>query len=85
MPTFYEEQEFNIDVDDFLSKCSHREIKELIKALREDDHLSNEREVKNPSSPMEEMYERSLDKLHGAYHILGTEDIETIERIAKRF
>lgn len=85
MPYFYQESEIEIDVDDFLSKCNSSDIKELIKALREDGHLSDEREVLNPSSAMEINFERSLDKLHGSYHILGTEDIDTIERIAKRF
>ena len=32
--------DLDIDVDDFLSECSSREIKELINALIEDGHLA---------------------------------------------
>ena len=38
MPTFYAE-DLNIDVDDFLSSCSTKEIKEIINLLQEEGHL----------------------------------------------
>ena len=37
MPTFYQEAEIDVDVDEFLDCCSRREKEQLIKALKKGD------------------------------------------------
>jgi hypothetical protein len=41
MPTFYSE-DIDIDVDEFLSACDHRDKEELITALIEDGYLKKD-------------------------------------------
>jgi len=40
MPTFYQ-NDFDIEVDDFLNNCDNEEINEIISYLRENDYLTN--------------------------------------------
>jgi len=84
MPSFSQDY-FEIDVDEFLSQCSQREIEEVIECLKEDGHLKHtDIDSVRPTSPMEEFFEANLNKLHGSYHMLGTDDIDTIQKIANR-
>jgi len=84
MPSFSQDY-FEIDVDEFLSQCSQREIEEVIKYLREDGHLDDtDLGINKATSPMEEFFEANLNKLHGSYHMLGTDDIDAIQKIANR-
>jgi hypothetical protein len=79
--------DFDVDIDDFLSACNSREIKELIQALIDDGHLPESISEFNTSNIgiSESEYEDALGKLHGKYHTLSKEEEEAIIKISKRF
>jgi hypothetical protein len=79
--------EIDIDVDDFLNKCSSREIDELIDALIEDGHISKEAKdnVYDSYNVSEAQYQEALKKLRGRWNMLTKEEEETILKIANRF
>lgn len=89
MPYFDFSVEEQIDVDEFVSSCSSSEIKELIKVLVDDGHLPPS---VNQTAPIgrgvgvaESMYEEALDKLHGNWNMLSSDEEELIIKISKRF
>ena len=87
MPYFDYEGDINIDVDDFISACDSRDIKDLIEALVEDGHLPKsvlETEVNNVAGVAESEFENALDNLRGKWNRLTTEEEEIIVKISKR-
>ena len=82
MPRFYTD----VDVDEFLSTCGQREIKELIKKLVKEGHIKKS-DILNETkmSSGEQVYENKLDKLHGMWNRLSKEDEEIIIKIADKF
>lgn len=89
MPYFDFSVEEHIDVDEFLSSCSSREIKELIDALIEDGHIHKSAIEKESSSTNvsvgESIFQESLDKLYNKWNILSKEEEDYIVNLAKRF
>jgi hypothetical protein len=85
MPTF-EPEYMSISVDDFLSACSRREIKDIIAALVEDCYLPNYvNSVSNPEqSAPEQIFETALVKLHNNWNRLTVEEEATITKISNR-
>lgn len=82
MPRFYTD----VDVDEFLSACGQREIKELIKKLVKEGHIRKSDILSETKmSAGEQVYENKLDKLHGMWNLLSKEDEETIIKIADKF
>lgn len=87
MPTFYPDvEDMDIDVDDFLNACSSKEIDELVEALIEDGHISKKAKLSYElySAPETE-FEEALEKLHGKWNTLTSEEEQAILAIAKRF
>lgn len=90
MPSFYVD-DVDIDVDDFLSACSTREIKEVIAALVEDGHLpkhviNSEGEVNKPKRGVLEIeFIDKLELLKEKYYSLTLEDEQTIQEIFKKY
>jgi hypothetical protein len=85
MAYFTTDAEVDVSPDEFITACSNSEIKTLIEILKADGHLKeNGVDAGQACSPMEEMYELDVNKLHGSYHILGTDEIDLIHKIAKR-
>jgi hypothetical protein len=88
MPSFYIE-DVDIDIDEFVSKCSNSEVKDLIDSLIDGGYLP--RSVRNtaisegPISVSESFYEDALDKLHGKWNMLSQEEEQLILNIANRF
>jgi hypothetical protein len=80
--------DLDIDVNDFLSECSSRDIKELINVLIEDGHL-----VKHPLLPgydekLGTMEEEFLNKLHTIstkYYSMTEMEIEMINYIYEKY
>jgi hypothetical protein len=80
--------EVDIDVDDFLSECSSREIKELISALIEDGHLE-----KHPLIPgqdeklgvMEEEFLGKLQTISTKYYSMTEEELEMINNLYNKY
>lgn len=89
MPTFYQEveAEVDVDIDDFLSACSSREIKQLINALIEDDYLKpSASKVPNESkSYLDTEWDELTDKFSEIRLRLTQEDEESLRSILKRY
>ena len=88
MPYFEYDGEIDVDVDEFLNACSSNDIKELIQALVEDGHLTKSALggiIANNQSASESEFETALNKLHGKWNSLTSEEEEKIINIAKRF
>jgi hypothetical protein len=83
MPTF-ESEEVYITPEDFVDNCSPSEIRELVDYLRERDYISETEDRSNLCIPESEI-EEALDKLHGKYRNLSTEEENIIKKIANRF
>ena len=83
----------DIDVDDFLYSCSSYEIKELIKALVEDDHLPKDilkdnKEVKmeyTKRGRLEIDFSEKVDKLKSKYYSLTQEEEEFFNKLFGKY
>lgn len=83
----------DIDVDDFLYSCSSYDIKELIKALVEDDHLPKEilndnKEVKmeyTKRGRLETDFSEKIDKLKDKYYSLTQEEEEFFNKLFSKY
>jgi hypothetical protein len=84
MPIFYTE-DLNIDVDDFLSSCSTKEIKEIINLLQEGGHLEYGHNITGRESINERMFLESLFKIKDNWMNLSKEEEDIILNISKRF
>jgi hypothetical protein len=85
MPEF--ETYVDVDVDEFVSACSKREIKELIEALIEDGHISpsaSENTNKN-IGVLETQFIEKMDGLKEKYHRLSQEDEKILEDLFKKY
>ena len=85
MPEF--ESYVDVDVDEFLSACSPREIEKLIEYLIEDGHLDSKGLPKKnePKSLMEEEWDEITDNLREKRLNISNEDEETIRKISKKY
>ena len=84
MPTFYAD-DLDIDVDDFLSSCSTKEIKEVIDWLQEDGQLDYGFNITGRESINERMFLESLFKIKDNWMNLSKEEEDIILNISKRF
>lgn len=88
MPSFYVD-DVDIDVDEFLSACSSREIKEVIDALVEDGHLPKNVINSEGGTPKRGVLEiefiDKLELLKEKYYSLTLEDEQTIQEIFKKY
>lgn len=86
MPTFSSD-EFDIDAEEFVTSCSSSEIKELIQYLIEEEYIKpgSVQDYDTPFSIPEREFEDALNKLHGKYTTLSSEEENIIKSIAKRF
>lgn len=89
MPYFDFSTEEYIDVNEFLSECSSKEIEELIDHLIDDGHIHQsavQREFESTNvSVGESFFQDALDKLYNKWNVLSTEEEQLILNIAKRF
>lgn len=85
MPEF--ENYVEVDVDDFVSACSKRDIKELIEILIEDGHISNSSIITaNPNvGVLESDFIEKMGKLQEKYYRLSQEDEKTLEDLFKKY
>ena len=86
MPTFSSD-DFDIDAEEFVTSCSSSEIKELIQYLIEEEYIKpgSIQDYDTPFSISEQEFEDALNKLHGKYVTLSSEEENIIKAIAKRF
>lgn len=76
--------EVEISVDEFLTGCTNREIKEVVKWLIDNDYtyesLNDTRKSAN-----EIQFAKNLDKIKYSYSLLTKDDEEIITNISKNF
>lgn len=80
--------DLDIDVDDFLSECSKREIKELINALIEDGHLAKHPLLPGHEVKLSKMEEEFVDKLHtisSKYYQMSDEELDMIDKLYNKY
>jgi len=87
MPYFYTEAEVGVDVDEFLSACNPREIKEIIESLTEDGHLTNVTPLmpKEKMSMMDEEWFNIINKLATLRLRMTSEEESIIREIVKKY
>ena len=86
MPEF--ESYVDVDVDEFVSSCSSREIKELIDCLIEDGHLKENQFVKQSDDKRGVLEEEFLEKLtviSGKYYSMTEEELESINNLYNKY
>lgn len=73
--------------DEFLSACSPKEIKELIKYLKEDGHLANIIDIfpGQHLSFFDEEWFKMLDKMSKIRQQMDSTDIQTIKDILNKY
>ena len=84
MPTFYEEADFDISVDDFLEECSSFELEEIIDYLEEMGYLKNHKRAEGggPIGILEEGFQEKIQKISESRHRLTLEEEEIIKKIS---
>lgn len=76
--------DMKIDVEEFLNECSGREIREVIDYLKKEGHI-NYYANKIDICSDESIYEDMINKLHGKWNRLGSEQERMIAEITNRF
>lgn len=86
---YFTPDDLDIDVDDFLSSCSSREIEQVIDYLIEDGRITPERKFsqlrERGLSVGESFYVEAIENLAHKYHMLTKEEEELIIKLSKRF
>lgn len=78
--------DLDISVDEFLSNCDSRDIKEIIKALKDDGHLNtNDYFELEDKSNMEQDFVNKCKDLSEKFYQLDNEAIEYIESLHKKW
>jgi hypothetical protein len=89
MPTFHEDvwAEVSVEPKEFINMCDEKEIRQTIQALVDAGFLrpSSEVETTSPRGYNHQEFLNSIDTLEKNYYSLPQEDIDTINKIAKRF
>jgi hypothetical protein len=87
MPEIRTYVDVDIDVDDFMSDCNRREIKEVIDYLIDEGHI-NESIMMTPESKMgimEREFIENMSKLSGCYYRLKPEEEKILENLFKKY
>lgn len=91
MPTVYTYVETDVDVDievdEFVSSCSPREIKELVQALIEDGHIKTSAVAPSPDrmTAQEVQFGEMLSLLSQKYHQMDVNEINMIEEVYNKY
>ena len=83
MPEF--ENYVEVDVDEFVSACSKRDIKELIEVLIENGHINPSEDPDKNIGVFESQFIEKLDGLKEKYYRLSQEDEKTLEDLFKKY
>jgi hypothetical protein len=86
MPTFSEETDFDISVDDFLEECTKHELEEVIDYLEEMGYLKKYGRTPEGNSLgiLEEEFQERIQKISESRHRLTSEEDEAIKTISDR-
>jgi hypothetical protein len=75
----------DVDVDEFVSACSKREIKELIVALIDGGYNNPSEDPDKNIGVFESQFIEKLDGLKEKYYRLSQEDEKTLEDLFKKY
>lgn len=86
MPRF--EATVDVDVDEFLYECSSKEILEIVQCLKDDGYIPDfdmsPADIKNITYDQKEFY-KMIDILSKSYLRITPEDLDVLEKIAKKY
>lgn len=85
MPEF--ETYVDVDVDEFISACNKREIKELIEVLIEGGHINSSavEDTEKTIGVLEGDFIEKMDLLKEKYYRLSQEDEKTLEKLFEKY
>jgi hypothetical protein len=76
----------DVDLDDVYSELRDREKQLLIDWLKEDGYLTNrDTELDEPGTALQDMFNENINKIKNSYYQLTNEEIELIEKLAKKY
>jgi hypothetical protein len=74
----------DVTVDEFIESCTEKEIKEVITALTEDGYLRSQ-VITDKMTNMEVSFREMMEKISDRFYSLDATEIQTIERIYKKY
>jgi hypothetical protein len=79
--------DFDVDINDFVSACSRREINELIEELDYHGYINKETVISQDRTVglMEKMFLEKMSKLSSCYHRLTPDEEKTLENLFKKY
>jgi hypothetical protein len=84
--TINTEVDVDIYIDAFYDELDSREKEQLVEWLKEDGYLVGRiAEYDTPGTPMQDMFNENINKIKNSYYQLTNEEIELIEKLAKKY
>ncbi len=75
-----------IYIDEFYDELGSGEKEQLVEWLKEDGYLVGRiNEYDTPGTPMQDMFNENINKIKNSYYQLTNEEIELIEKLAKKY
>lgn len=76
----------DIDIEEYVDACSEKEIKDLIKYLIDQEHLTNT-SIVTPTklTYQEEQFYKMLNKLALSYLSISPEDLDVLAKITSKY
>jgi hypothetical protein len=76
----------DVDINEFYDELGSGEKETLVEWLKEDGYLVGRiAEYDTPGTPMQDMFNENMNKIAASYHLLTNEEIELIEKLAKKY
>jgi hypothetical protein len=76
----------DVDLDDVYSELRDREKQLLVDWLKEDGYSINiDPELDEPCTALQDMFNENINKIKNSYYQLTNEEIELIEKLAKKY
>jgi hypothetical protein len=85
MATFYAEAEVDVEPDEFLEKCTDKELKEIYESLKEDYEMEEKVEEESVRSEGQRNFNRYLRALKENWITVSKEDTQIIEVLGKKY
>ena len=84
--TINTEVDVDIYIDAFYDELDSREKEQLVEWLKEDGYLTNrDTELDEPGTVLQDMFNENINKIKNSYYQLTNEEIELIEKLAKKY
>ena len=84
--TINTEVDVDIYIDAFYDELDSREKEQLVEWLKEDGYLVGRiAEYDTPGTVLQDMFNENINKIKNSYYQLTNEEIELIEKLAKKY